>query len=359
MLAAVAAGGVGGLAGCISAPAEEPEDSGSESTPTETQTPEPQQLQPPKTPQVDRIAADPTDVPSPIERSEPTRHEITIQTEEITAEIEPGVTFNFMTYEGQVPGPMYRVRVGDTVHLTFEVPEDTNGEVHNIDFHAVYGPGGGANHTSVEPGDSAATIEFTAQYPGVHIYHCAVPMMDYHISSGMFGAILVEPEDGLRPVDRELYFGQHEIYTTGDPGDEGHHRFDFDAMMAEEPTYVVLNGEAYAFTEDRYGPISIEQGETVRVYWANGGPNLLSAWHPIGNVWSRLYRDGSLLSPPDRYVETAPVAPGTVAAGEMETPVPGPIKLVDHALSRVVNRGMLGVLSVEGEPNEDIYDDDP
>jgi nitrite reductase (NO-forming) len=183
--------------------------------------------------------------------------------------------------------------------------------------------------------------------------------MDHHISAGMYGAILVEPEAGLPEVDRELYFGQNEIYTDGAPGEEGHHSFDFDAMRDEEPTYVTLNGEAYAFTEDGYGPVTVEKGERVRIFLSNGGPNHLSSWHAIGNVWDTLYRDGDLVSDPGRYVETTPVAPGTVAAAEIETPVPGPIKLVDHALTRVVRKGVLGVIRVEGEEDPGIYDPDP
>ncbi|RKD97893.1 copper-containing nitrite reductase [Halopiger aswanensis] len=308
---------------------------------------------------VDRIARDPTDIPDPVDWTEPREHDITIETERLTAEIEPGVTFDYMTFEGQVPGPMIRVRQGDRVNLTFDVPEDLNVEAHNMDFHAVYGPGGGADATTIAPGDDPAQISFTAEYAGVFIYHCAIPNMDQHISSGMFGSILVEPEDGLPEVDREFYLGQHEIYTDGDLGEEGHHGFDFDAMLAEQPTYVVFNGQAYGFTEDGVGPMHAEVGETARVYFANGGPNLLSSWHPIGNVWSRFYRDGDLLTEPDRNIETAPVAPGTTAAAEMEFPVPGPVKIVDHALTRAGRRGALAVIDVEGEEQPEIYDPNP
>ncbi|PAU82889.1 nitrite reductase, copper-containing [Halorubrum salipaludis] len=306
---------------------------------------------------VDRIAADPTDVPDPVDWDEPRTHEVTMETTEVTAEIEPGVTFDYMTFDGQVPGPMVRVRRGDTVNFTLKNPEDS-GMPHNMDFHAVYGPGGGADHTTIAPGEEA-TIQYKATYPGVHIYHCAVPNMDHHISAGMFGSILVEPKDGLPEVDRELYFGQHEIYTNGEPGEEGHHEFDLDAAKAENPTYVTYNGEAYAFTESGNGRIPIDQGDRVRIFMSNGGPNLSSSWHAIGNVWDKLYRDGDLVSDPARYVETTPVAPGTVTAAEIETPVPGPIKLVDHSLSRVVRKGVLGVLDVQGEEDTDIFDSNP
>ncbi|MFP8956083.1 copper-containing nitrite reductase [Natrialbaceae archaeon A-CW3] len=318
------------------------------------------ELDPPEDTDVDRIAADPTDVPDPVDWDEPRRHEITMTSEEHVAEVEPGVTFRYMTFDGQVPAPLIRVRRGDTVHLTFEVPDDLNVDAHNVDFHAVYGPGGGAEDTTLAPGDDPAEIEFSAEYPGIFIYHCAVPNMDQHISAGMFGAILVEPEDGLPEVDRELYFGQHELYTNGDPGQEGHHQFDFGTMADEDPTYVLTNGEAYAYAQDGpHGPVDVEKGERIRIFFANGGPNMTCSWHAIGNVWETYYRDGSFTSEPDRYVETTPVAPGTVTAAEIETPVPGPIHLVDHALSRVVRKGNLATLEVDGEAEPDIYNPDP
>ncbi|WP_265111564.1 copper-containing nitrite reductase [Halosolutus halophilus] len=348
---AIGATGTVAIAGCVGS------DVGASENSTETEDEE--GLPAAKTVDVDRIARDPTDIPDPVDWDEPREHDVTIRAQDVTAEIEPGVTFDFMTFEGQVPGPMIRVRQGDRVTLRFEVPEDSNMAMHNMDFHAVYGPGGGAEATTIAPGDDAAEIAFTAEYAGAFIYHCAVPNMDQHISAGMFGSILVEPEDGLPEVDNEFYLGQHEIYTDGEVGEEGHHSFDFDAVMEENPTYVVFNGQAYGFTEDGVGPMEAEVGETARVYFANGGPNLLSSLHPIGNVWSNYYRDGDLLSEPDQNIETAPVAPGTTTAGEMEFPVPGPVKIVDHALSRVVHKGALAVVDVAGEENPDVYDEEP
>ena len=353
-LSALGAGSVVAAAGCVG-PLSSNDDTEDEpqTTPMESED----TLDSAMNTDTDRIAADPRDVPDPVDWNEPQHHEIEMTTTEETAEIEPGVTFDYMTFDGQIPGPMVRVRQGDTVTLTL-TNEEGNNMPHNIDFHAVYGPGGGANDTTVAPGESA-TIEFKAMYPGSFVYHCAVPNMDQHISSGMFGAILVEPKSGLPEVDRELYFGQHEIYTKGTAGEEGHHSFDYDAMKSEDPTYVCLNGEAYAFTGNGYGPVTVDKGERIRLFHANGGPNLTSSWHGIGNVWETFYRDGDVVSDPDRYVETAPVVPGSVAIAEIDTPVPGPIKLVDHALSRVVNKGMLGVVQVEGEAEPEIFNPDP
>ncbi len=192
------------------------------------------------------------------------------------------------------------------------------------------------------------------------VHHCAPGQHDYHISTGMFGTILVEPEDGLPEVDREFYVGQHELYTDGDTGEEGHHNFDFGAAADEDPTYVLFNGEAGRFTADgEAGPLHAEVGETVRLFWCNGGPNLVSSPHPIGNVFTRWYDHGDVLSEPMQSVEGATLAAGMSAFGEMELPVPGPIHLVDHALSRVVRKGLLATIDVEGEANEEIYNPDP
>jgi nitrite reductase (NO-forming) len=316
----------------------------------------------PRPTDVDQVAADPTDVPDPIDRDQPETVEVTLSVEEVTAEVEPGVTHKFLTFDGQVPGPMIRVRQGDTVEFTME-NGDSNDLPHNVDFHAVYGTGGGAVATTAGPG-SENKMKFQARYPGAFIYHCAVPRLDYHISAGMFGMILVEPEDGLPEVDREFYLGQHELYTDKETGTEGHHALNPDRMRAEDPTYVLLNGEKYAWAAANRGPLEAEVGETVRVYMVCGGPNISSNFHPIGNVWSRAYRDGGLPEDgdfegyADRNIQTMKVPPGSCMIGEMEMEVPERIKLVDHALSRVRHKGLLAEIDVQGTPNEDIYDPD-
>ncbi|GAB3027879.1 copper-containing nitrite reductase [Natronobiforma cellulositropha] len=352
------AAGVVAIAGCVSDADTEPESNGTNEPATE---PADEGGLPPAEPvDVETIAADPTDVPDPVDWDEPRRHEWRLETIEAVAEIEPGVTIRYMTYDGQVPGPMFRCRVGDTVHLTFDVPDEHNVDIHNVDFHAVYGPGGGAIDTTIAPGEGEVEIEFQATYPGAHIYHCAPGNHDQHISLGMFGTILVEPEEGLPEVDREFYLGQHELYTNGDTGEEGHHTFDFGASADEDPTYVLFNGEVARFTANGAGgPLHAEVGERVRVFWCNGGPNLVAGPHPIGNVWSEWYRDGDVLSDPARYIEGTALPAGVTAFGHMDLEVPGPIHLVDHALSRVVHKGLLATIDVEGEPNEEIFNPNP
>ncbi|WP_435118124.1 copper-containing nitrite reductase [Halolamina sp. C58] len=350
---AVGLGGTASLAGCSAAP----------TTDTETTRETTSQTAAQQSIDVDRIAADPTTLPDPISRSEPKRHEVLLTAQEHVAEIEDGVTFNFMTFDGRVPGPMIRVRQGDTVSFTLENATD-NAMPHNVDFHAVYGTGGGNVATTASPGEENA-MEFKAEYPGAYIYHCAVPNLDMHISSGMFGMILVEPKEGLPPVDQELYLGQHEVYTDKPAGEEGHHSFDFEAMANEQPTYVLFNGEKYPFTPDNHGTIKTNQGDRVRVFMVTGGPNYSSNFHPIGNVWSRAYRDGALPENGDleaaaeRNVQTMKVPPGSCMIGEMDTPVPERIKLVDHALSRVARRGLMAMVDVQGEKRPEIFDPSP
>ncbi|WP_436900637.1 copper-containing nitrite reductase [Halovenus halobia] len=352
VLKAAGVGGTMSVAGCLNNAVNDD----STAKPADNQT-ESNGTSPAKSVDTDRVAADPTELPDPVDWNSPRHHEVEMTTLEQTAEIEPGVTFDYMTFDGRIPGPMVRVRQDDTVTVSL-TNDESNAMPHNVDFHAVYGPGGGASASTVQPGETE-TFKFKAKYPGVFVYHCAVPNLDYHISSGMYGAILVEPKDGLPEVDRELYFGQHEIYTDSPAGEKGHHKFDFEAMKSEDPTYTCLNGEAYAITSDGYGPVNVDKGERIRIFHANGGPNLTSSWHAIGNVWETFYRDGAVASEPDHYVETAPVVPGSVAIAEIDTPVPEPIKLVDHALTRVAREGLLGIINVEGEPEPEIFDPDP
>lgn len=304
-----------------------------------------------------RVAADPRDIPPPITRKTPKTHKIEMEATELIGEIEDGTKFHYMTFGGQVPAPMIRVRQGDTVILTLSAAEE-NIMLHNVDFHSVYGTGGGAEATYVTPGTSQ-TIKFKAVYPGAFIYHCAVPAMDQHISSGMYGLIMVEPEEGLPKVDHEFYLGQNEVYIQGNAGDDGMQEFSFDKMKNEIPDYVLLNGEKVALTEGKHGAMKVKKGETARIFFVNGGPNLASSFHPIGNVWTKAWREGAIASNPERFVQTVMVPPGSCGIFEMDFPVPSTIHLVDHALSRVEHKGMMGNIIVEGTPDTDIFDPNP
>jgi nitrite reductase (NO-forming) len=349
LLQAAGVGGTMALAGCTVGTLRT-DDIQTEPLPLQQDDPD---LDNAKTVDVDRIAADPRDIPAPITRSEPAIVEVELETREVVAEVEPGVTFTYMTFNDQVPGPLVRTRVGDTVDLTIRNHESSS-MTHNVDFHACRGPGGGAEDTNVAPGEEK-NPQFKVTYPGAFIYHCAVANVDYHISSGMFGLILVEPEEGLPAVDHEFYLGQHELYTNGTTGQEGHHEFDFGRMAREDPTYVLMNGEKYAITPDNYAEMNVKTGETARIFYGVGGPNLLSSFHAIGSVWDEVWEQGALASEPGRYVQTTPVLPGSACVSTMSFPVPGNFKLVDHALSRVARKGALAVVTAEGPEDPTIY----
>jgi nitrite reductase (NO-forming) len=299
------------------------------------------------------VVADPTAIPAPIRRHHPVHHDLTLEAKEVRAKLADGTEFGFMTWNGQIPGPMIRVRVGDTVTLSVRSAAG-NMRPHCVDVHAIYGSGGGAMATVVPPG-GAASMFFKCLYPGAFIYHCAVPGMDEHISRGMFGMMLVEPPDGLPPVDREFYIGQHELYTCEPFGTAGLLHFDFAAMAREEPNFVLFNGMVQGLTPAGVGALRAKVGETVRVFMVNGGPNLSSSFHPIGNVWSRCWPQGALANPPLAYIQTQPVAPGSCFIGELHLPLAETVKLVDHALSRVERQGLLAQIDVEGAADPGLF----
>lgn len=295
------------------------------------------------------IVRDPNDIPSPITRTEPTVVSISIEAKEVIAEIAPGVTMNYWTFDGKVPGPFLRVREGDTVRLTLH-NSATSLHHHSIDLHAVTGPGGGAAATIVAPGESK-TITFKALHPGLFIYHCAHPNVATHMAHGMYGLILVEPKEGLPHVDREYYVMQGEFYTTGTLGKQGLQMFDAAKMLDGIPQYVVFNGRTSALAKN----LQAHTGETVRMYIGNGGVNLISNFHVIGEVFNRVYREGDLTSAPAQDIQTTLIPAGGAAAVEFNLNVPGNYVLVDHALARM-DRGAWGVLHVEGQENKEIFD---
>lgn len=298
------------------------------------------------------VARDPSIVPPPIARTEPTTVKITLTTKEVTAELADGVTYDFWTFDGTVPGPLLRAMVGDTVELTLVNPPDSKMS-HNIDLHAVNGPGGGADVTNVAPGESK-TFTFKALNPGVFIYHCAFPPPMYHIAQGMYGGILIEPVGGLPPVDRELYVVQGDWYTVGALGAQGHQMFSNDKALAEQPEYFTFNGHTAALTS--MYPMTANVGESVRLYFGSGGPNEGSHFHIIGEVFDKV-----LTGDPQTFLaseESWYVSPGSMVAFEFKLDEPGRYLFVDHALYRV-NKGALGYLDVSGDHNPDIFSPAP
>ncbi|MEX2296606.1 MAG: copper-containing nitrite reductase [Dongiaceae bacterium] len=296
------------------------------------------------------VSLDPTHLPGPVNWQEPRRIEVELEAVELVGLLDDGTTYEYWTFNGTVPGPMLRVRVGDTVVVTLSNHHDSS-MVHSVDFHAATGPGGGAAHTQADPGE-AKMIEFKALKPGLYVYHCATPMVAHHITNGMYGMILVEPEGGLPRVDHEFYVMQGELYTHEPFGQSGLQEFSIEKLLAEQAEYVVFNGTVNALTTEH--PMQVNVGESVRMFFGVGGPNYTSSFHVIGEIFDRVYAWGDLVTPPNEAVQTVLVPPGGAVVTEFALDVPGRYLLVDHALSRL-ERGLVGFLVAEGEENPDIY----
>ena len=310
-------------------------------------TPQP----PPQTLVEADISRLPTDLPLPIGKREPQTVRVDLTTVEVEGRLAEGATYGYWTFNGKVPGPFLRVRVGDTVDVRLKNSSDS-AMVHSVDFHAATGPGGGAASTQTNPGDEH-TVKFKALIPGLYVYHCATPMVAHHIANGMYGLILVEPEGGLPPVDHEFYVMQGEIYTEAAFGQHGSQDFNVEKLLNERPEYFVFNGSVGALS--KLHPLQAKVGETVRIFFGVGGPNFTSSFHVIGEMFDRVYNFGGVLSEPLKGIQTVSVPPGGAVITEMKLEVPGNYILVDHALSRL-ERGLSGILHVEGPANPEIYD---
>ncbi len=297
------------------------------------------------------ITRDPTDLPAPIGARGPQNVRIDLETVEVVGKLADGTTYLYWTFNGKVPGPMFRVRVGDTVevHLKNNMSSTMN---HSVDFHAVTGPGGGAVATQTQPGQETI-FTFKTLNPGLYVYHCATPMVADHISNGMYGMILVEPEGGLPKVDREFYVMQGELYTSQPFGTTGQLTNDVNKLLDENPEYFVFNGASMALTTDAHS-LKANVGETVRIFFGVGGPNFTSSFHVIGEIFDRVYDQASLTSNPLTDVQTTIVPPGGATMVEFALQVPGRYILVDHALARL-QRGLAGYLIVSGNDNLDVF----
>lgn len=264
-------------------------------------------------------------------------------------EMTDGVKYIYWTFGGSVPGSFIRTRVGDEVEFTLKNHPE-NKLPHNIDLHAVTGPGGGAASSFVAPGHEV-TFSFKTLNPGLYVYHCATAPVGMHIANGMYGLILVEPEGGLPTVDKEYYIMQGDFYTKGENGQPGLQPFDMQKAVDEDADYVVFNGKVGALTGDN--AITAKIGETVRLFVGNGGPNLVSSFHVIGEIFDRVNIEGGTAI--NENVQTTLIPAGGAAIVEFKVDVPGTFIIVDHSIFRAFNKGALGMLKVEGEENTSIY----
>jgi nitrite reductase (NO-forming) len=349
------------------------------------------------------------DIPPPISRETNETVVFELETKELVSELAPGVTYQYWTYNGTVPGPMLRAKEGDTVEIRFKhaahghghaqnepdgavaisfVPfaqaaEDDHGHdtllpnhyeheedkpttmadedmkehaeeghgTHSIDLHAVIGPGGGALLSQARTGETSV-FRFTATRPGIYVYHCASPHVPTHIANGMYGMILIEPKKGLPPVDKEFYVMQGELYTTGKLGDKGHQEFSKEKLLAERPEYFVFNGKTGALTGDN--ALRAKTSEKIRLFMGVGS-HIGSNFHIIGGILDKLYDQGDILSSPLQNVQTTYVPPGSAIMAEFTIDVPGTYTLVDHSLTRAIDRGAVGELIIEGDDRPDLF----
>ncbi|ENT0652074.1 nitrite reductase, copper-containing [Neisseria gonorrhoeae] len=299
-------------------------------------------------PVIDAVTTHAPEVPPAIDRDYPAKVRVKMETVEKTMKMDDGVEYRYWTFDGDVPGRMIRVREGDTVEVEFSNnPSST--VPHNVDFHAATGQGGGAAATFTAPGRTS-TFSFKALQPGLYIYHCAVAPVGMHIANGMYGLILVEPKEGLPKVDKEFYIVQGDFYTKGKKGAQGLQPFDMDKAVAEQPEYVVFNGHVGAIVGDN--ALKAKAGETVRMYVGNGGPNLVSSFHVIGEIFDKVYVEGGKLI--NENVQSTIVPAGGSAIVEFKVDIPGSYTLVDHSIFRAFNKGALGQLKVEGAENPEI-----
>ncbi len=342
------------LSGCDREASTTPQTSSTE-TPTLTsavsgQRPPVEVIADPSTlPEVHAELGTPPHAAPPTGRTSPARVVVNLEVREVTREIADGATYTFWTFGGTVPGPMIRVRRGDYVEFHLQNHPD-NTMPHNIDLHAVTGPGGGATSSFTAPGHQTQ-FSFQARHAGAYIYHCATAPVGMHVANGMYGMIVVEPEEGYPAVDREYYVVQGDFYTPSEYRAAGHQAFDMDRAIHERPSYVLFNGRDGALTGDNALPAHV--GETVRLWFGNGGPNLTSSFHVIGEIFDTVWLEGGSTVTHD--VQTTSVPPGGAAIIDYRVDVPGTYVLVDHALLRAFNKGALGMMTVSGDEAHTIY----
>lgn len=288
-------------------------------------------------------------VPPPITRNHPTKVIVELETVEVVKKLADGVDYTFWTFGGQVPGKFIRIREGDLVE--FHLSNHPSSKMpHNIDLHAVTGPGGGAASSFTAPGHTS-TFSFKALNAGLYVYHCATAPVGMHIANGMYGLILVEPPSGLPKVDHEYYVMQGEFYTKGKHGATGLQPFDMEKALDEKPEYVVFNGAVGALAGDN--AITAKKGETVRIFAGNGGPNLVSSFHVIGEIFDKVFTEGGRVA--NENVQTTLVPAGGSSIVEFKVDVPGTFIIVDHSIFRTFNKGALGMLKVSGSEELSIY----
>jgi nitrite reductase (NO-forming) len=259
---------------------------------------------------------------------------------DMTIEIAPGVKYNTWSFDGHgAPGPIVHVRQGQTVEMTL-----TNGGAipHSIDFHAArIAPN--IAFKDVMPGDSF-TFRFTANDPGVYMYHCGTKPVLAHIANGMYGAIVVEPKVPLPKADREYVLVASEWYMNSD-GIKTPASLDMGKARAVLPDWTTFNGYANQYVTH---PLTADPGDTVRFWVVAAGPSLDTNFHVVGTILNRAWVNGDLTNPPQQGVQTVLVPAGGGAVFDVAIDEEGLYPFVSHAFAHV-DLGQVGLLKV-GNP---------
>lgn len=288
-------------------------------------------------------------VPKPLTYTSPKVVKVHFDVHEKIAKIGDSTEYMVWTFGGEVPGNFIRVRQGDMVDFTLTNASDSKLS-HNIDFHACTGPGGGAEASSTAPGQTTH-FQFRAMHPGLFIYHCATAPVPLHIANGMYGLILVEPQGGMPKVDHEYYVMQSEFYTKGAFDAGGIQEFDEDKALAENPDYVLFNGRVRSLVGQN--ALTAKVGETVRLYVGNAGPNLISSFHVIGEIFNTVHTEAG--SSINKNVQTTLIPAGGATIVDMSVEVPGTYLLVDHSIFRAFHKGAIGQLKVSGKEDPSLF----
>jgi len=258
---------------------------------------------------------------------------VSLTIKEVLIPIADGVVYHAWTFNGTVPGPVIRVRQGQTIHFTLV---NDGSMPHSIDFHAAQTPWN-VNYQEVAPGKSFS-FDWKANYPGVFMYHCGSPTVIYHMANGMYGAIIVDPAKGWAPA-QEYVLVQSEFYTTQLP--DGTYSVDPNKLTTGIPDYVVFNGYANQY---KTSPIVAKAGERIRIYIVNAGPTLFSGFLVIGAIFSDTYADGN---PANHMVgnQTVTIPPGGGMVVELTIPQAGLYPFVTHSFAGV-DKGAVGIIKV-------------
>ena len=280
----------------------------------------------------DQAAAHPYDAALAPASPDPVKEITLTATDDTVIGIAKGIDFHGWSFGNSIPAQPLHVRQGDTIKFTL-VNKGTMG--HSVDFHAAQiDPA--QNYKVVLPGQSLS-FTWTADQPGVFMFHCGAAPVIEHLASGMYGAIVVDPTTPLPPA-REYVLVQSEYYLK-QQGDS--YVTDVNKALAATPDYVVFNGMVNQY---RQNPLTANPGELIRLYVVNAGPSETSAFHVIGAIFSAVYPDGNLANKLTG-VSTYNIAPGGAAMFELTIPSQGTYPFVTHDFADA-SKGAIGAIQV-------------